>query len=88
MAMRSAVIDGLLMYRDEFMVDPHHYRIMVPKDIYLQRHLLRVYDGSHVGMHRGREATYGSFSYDFYWRNMTKHMRNWLRRCLYQKKFI
>ena len=31
-------------------------------------------------MHRGREATYGSLSYDFYWRNMAKHVRNWIRR--------
>ena len=81
MAKRSAVIDGLLMYRDEFMEDPNHYRIMVPNDIQLQRHLLRVYHDSPVGMHRGREATYGSLSYDFYWRNMTKHVRNWIRRC-------
>ena len=43
MAKRSAVIDSLLMYRDEFMEDPDHYRIMVPNDIQLQRHLLRVY---------------------------------------------
>ena len=65
MAMFSPFIDGLLMYRDEFMVDPHHYRIMVPKDIYLQRHLLRVYHGSHVGMHRGRKATYRFFHMTF-----------------------
>jgi len=80
MAKRSAV-DSLLMYRDEFMEDPNHYRIMVPNDIQLQRHLLKVYLDSPVGMHRGREATYGSLSYDFYWRNMAKHVRNWIRRC-------
>ena len=81
MAKRSAVVDSLLMYRDEFMEDPNHYRIMVPNDIQLQRHLLKVYHDSPVGMHRGREATYGSLSYDFYWRNMAKHVRNWIRRC-------
>ena len=32
-------------------------------------------------MHRGRKATYGSLSYDFYWRNIAKHVRNWIRRC-------
>jgi len=37
---------------DEFMVDPNHYRIMVPKDIQLQCHLLQVYYDSPVGMHR------------------------------------
>ena len=72
MAKRSAVVDSLLMYQDEF---------MVPNDIQLQRHLLKVYLDSPVGMHRGREATYGSLSYDFYWRNMAKHVRNWIRRC-------
>ena len=41
MAKRSAVVDSLLMYRDEFMEDPNHYRIMVPNDIQLQRHLLK-----------------------------------------------
>ena len=81
MAQRSSIIDGLLMYRDEFMEDPGHYRIMVPNDIQLQCHLLRVYHDSPLGMHRGREATYGSLSHDFYWRNMAKHVRNWIRRC-------
>ena len=32
-------------------------------------------------MHRGREATYQSLANDFYWRNMSKHVRNWIRRC-------
>jgi len=81
MAKRSAVIDHLLMYRDEFTEDPDHYRIMVPNDIQLQRHLLRVYHDSPLGMHRGHKATYGSLSHDFYWRNMAKHVRNWIRRC-------
>ena len=81
MAKRSAVVDSLLMYRDEFMEEPNHYRIMVPNDIQLQRHLLKVYHDSPVSMHRGLEATYGSLSHDFYWRNMAKHVRNWIRRC-------
>ena len=42
MAKCSAVVDRLLMYRDEFMENPNHYRIMVPNDIQLQRHLLLV----------------------------------------------
>ena len=32
-------------------------------------------------MHQGREATYGFLSHDFYWQNMAKHVRNWIRRC-------
>ena len=81
MAKRSAVIDGLLLYRDELMEDPNHYRVMVPNDIQLQRHLIQVYHDSPIGMHRGRDATYGALSHDFYWRNMAKHVRNWIRRC-------
>ena len=80
MAKRSAVVDSLLMCRYEIMEDPNHYRIMVPNDIQLQRHLLKVYHDSPVRMRRGREATYGSLSYDFYWRKMAKHVRNWIRR--------
>jgi len=33
MAKHSAVIDSLLMYRDEFMEDPNRYRILVPNEI-------------------------------------------------------
>ena len=79
MAKRSAINDSLLMYRDEFMEDPNHYCIMVPNDIQLQCHLLKVYHDSPVSMHRGREATYGSLPYDFYWQNMAKHVQNWIR---------
>ena len=74
MAKRSAVVDSLLMYRDEFMEDPNHYRIMVPNDIQLQRHLLKVYHDSPLGMHRGREATYGSL-------RMTSIGGTWLSTC-------
>ena len=51
MAKRLSVIDGSLMCRDEFMEDPGHYRIMVPNDIKLQRHMLRVYHDLPLGMH-------------------------------------
>ena len=74
MAKRSAVVDSFLMYRDEFMEDPNHYRIMVPNDIQLQRHLLKVYHDSPLGMHRGREATYGSL-------RMTSIGGTWLSTC-------
>ena len=55
----SERVNSLLTYRDEFMEDPNH-RIMLPNDIQLQRHLLRVYHDSPVGMHRAHLATYGS----------------------------
>ena len=41
MAKRSAVNDGLLKYGDELMEDQNRYRITVPNDITLQRHLSR-----------------------------------------------
>ena len=78
---RASVIDGILYYSDEFMQDPTHMRIFVPSDSAMQRHLLQVYHDSPLGMHRGRDATYNSLSRDFYWRNMSKHVRNWIRRC-------
>ena len=63
------------------MEDPNHYRIMVPNDIQLQRHLSRAYHDSPIGRHRGREATYEALTHDFYWPNVAKHVRNWMRRC-------
>ena len=73
-AKRSAI--AFLSIEDELTADPHHYGIMIPHDIQLQRHLLKVYHDSPVGIHRGREATYGALSHDFYWRNMAHHVRN------------
>lgn len=78
---RAAVIDGVLIYRDEFMNNPNHYRFVVPDDIQPRRHLLRAYRDSPVSMHRGGEATYQALANDFYWRNMSKHLRNWIQRC-------
>ena len=48
--------------------------------IQLHRHLLQAYHDSPLAIHRGREATYKSLSNDFYWWNMSKHVRNWIRR--------
>lgn len=77
----AAVVDGVLMCRDKLMDNPNHYRYVVPDDIKLHQHLLQAYHDSPLAMHRGREATYMSLSNDFYWRNMSKHVRNWIRRC-------
>ena len=63
------------------MEDPNHYRIMVPNDIQLQRHLLRAYHDSPIGIHRGRIASHEALSREFYWPNLAKHVRNWVRRC-------
>lgn len=76
---RAAIIDGVLMYRDELMDNPNHYRYVVPNDIIqFHRHLLRGYHDSAVAIYRGREATYQSLAKNFYWRNMSKHVRNWI----------
>ena len=80
-AKRATLRDGILFYADEFMDDPDHLRIFVPCDITFQRHLLYAYHNSPLGMHRGRDATYHCLSRDFYWRNMSKHVHNWIRRC-------
>ena len=81
-APRCTVVDGLLMYSDEFMNNPSHLRIFVPSDTQLQQRLLQAYHhDSPMSMHRGRDATYLSLSQDFYWRNLAKHVRNWVRRC-------
>ena len=63
------------------MVNPNHYRYVVPDDIQLRRHLLRAYHDSPVAMHRSREATYQFLGNDFHWRNMSNYVRNWIRRC-------
>ena len=77
----AATIDGVFMYRDELMDNPNHYRYVVLDDIQSRRHLLRAYHDSPVAMHRGREATYQSLANDVYWRNISKHVRTWIRRC-------
>ena len=80
-AKRTKLIDGLLFYSDEFMKNPDHLRLFVPSDLELQRHILLSYHDSPLGMHRGRDATYNAVSRDFYWRSLSKHVRNWIRRC-------
>ena len=80
-AKRAKLVDGLLLYSDEFMQNPDHLRLFVPSDTELQRHILHSYHDSPLGMHRGRDATYNAVSRDFYWRNLSKHVRNWIRRC-------
>ena len=65
-AKRSTIIDGLLMYVDEFMDNQDRYSIFVPSDPALQKHFLRAYHDSPIGMHRGRDATYQCLSRDFY----------------------
>ena len=58
-----------------------YLRIFFPSDTSIQRHLLYAYHNSPIRMHRGRDATYNCLSRDFYWRNMSKHVRNGIRRC-------
>ena len=48
----------------------------VPDDQDLKRHLLTAYHDSLLGMLRGRDATYSSLSRDFFWKNMSKNVKN------------
>ena len=59
---RCSILDGLLMYSDEYIDSPEHLRIFVPADIELQRNLLRSYHDSPIATHRGRDATLGLIS--------------------------
>ena len=86
-ATNCQVIDGLIMYAGKLMDNPGHYLIFVPSDPQLQRHFLHAYHDSPMGMHRGRDATYNALSRDFYWRNLSKHVRNWVRRCQHCIRF-
>ena len=79
---RCKLEDGLFYYHDEIMDDPSHFRIFVPNDSDLQRHLLKIYHNSPIDMHRGCDSQYACLSRDFYWRNMAKHVRDWIRRCV------
>ena len=57
------------------------FAYLYPSDTQLQRRLLQAYHDSPMSMHRGRDATYLSLLQDFYWRNLAKRVRNWVRRC-------
>ena len=82
-----SIVDSLLMCSDEYMDSPEHPRIFVSADIELQRNLFRSYHDSPKATHRGRDATLGLISRDFYWRNQAKHVRNWVKRCPHCIKF-
>ena len=78
-ASNCKIVDDLIMYSDKLMTDPHHHHIFIPSDPDLQCHLLTAYHDSPISMHRGRDATYNTLSQDFYWCNMHKNVKNWVR---------
>ena len=78
-ASNCKIVDDLILYSDKLMTDPHHHRIFIPSDPDLQHHLLTAYHDSPIGMHHGRDATYNTLSQDFFWRNMHKNVKNWVR---------
>ena len=82
LARHCVILDGLVMYSDEFLDDPGHFRIFVPDNKDLKTKLLRAYHDLPVGMHRGRDATYHALAQDFYWRGMGKATKRWVARCL------
>ena len=81
MAKRAKLIDGILYYSDDLLSDSHHLRIYVPSNVSLQRQLSYAYHNSPVGMQRGRDTAYNSLPRDFYRRNMSKHVRKWVKCC-------
>lgn len=82
LARKCDVVEGLIMYLDEFHDDPAHLRIFVPDNKDVKYKLLRAYHDSPLGMHRGRDTTYNTLARDFYWRGMGKAVRRWVARCL------
>ena len=78
-ASNCKIVDDLIMYSDKLMTDPHHHHIFIPSDPDLQCHLLTAYYDSPISMHR--VCIYNTLSQDFYWRNMHKNVKNWVRRC-------
>ena len=40
-----------------------------------------------MGIHRGHDATYNALSRHFYWQNLSKHVRNCVRRCQHCIRF-
>ena len=82
LARRCLLLEGLIMYSDEFLDDPGHYRIFVPNNKDIKSNLLRAYHDSPLGMHRGHDATYHALTRDFYWRGMGKATKRCVARCL------
>ena len=68
--------DGLLYYNDEYMEYPSHFRMFLPNDTGLQRHLLKVHHNLPFSMNRSCDSAYACLSRNFYWRNMAKHVRD------------
>ncbi|KAG3028249.1 hypothetical protein PC128_g13255 [Phytophthora cactorum] len=72
-------LDGdLLAYRVD-RTDPP--RIVAPLDDDLRARLIHEFHDSPSGGHLGREKTFASLSRDFYWPDMYKWVRKWVRSC-------
>ena len=82
LARRCLILQGLVMYSDEFLEDPGHLRIFVPDNIDLKSRLLRTYHDLPLGTHRGRDNTYHALARDFYWRGKGEATKRWVARCL------
>ena len=82
LARKCLILEGLVMYSDEFLDDPGHLCIFVPDNKDLKSRLLCACHDSPLGMHGGRDNTYHALTRDFYWRGMGKATKRWVSRCL------
>ena len=84
MASRVKLIDNLLYYSEEF---DSRFCVYMPSNPELQKQLIQTYHDSPLGMHRGGDPTYAALSHEYFWKSMSKHVRNWVRHCKHCIRF-
>ena len=52
-----------------------------------QTQIIQTYHDSPLGMHRGGDPTYAALSREYFWKSMSKHVRNWVRHCKHCIRF-
>jgi hypothetical protein len=75
---RFSVHDGMLYYAVDTADKP---RLVVPLDDDLRTRILYEFHDSPIAGHLGREKTFLAISRDFYWNNLYKWVRKYVRTC-------